>query len=101
MRSRVGCFVAVLVLSAADSTADQIWIWSFAGERGTFLTDGMTPMPGTYTMIDFSVEASSAGGTLGSVGAGQYSAEGSDSVQPYWIDVGWTGRDAVERRRIQ
>ena len=62
MRRTIGCFVAVLVLSAANSRADQIWIWSFADERGTFLTDGAAPVPGTYTMIDFSVTASSAGG---------------------------------------
>jgi PEP-CTERM motif-containing protein len=90
MRSRIGCFVAVLLLSATNSRADQIWIWSFPGERGTFLTDGTAPVPGTYTMIDFSVAASSAGGTLGSVSAGQYSAEGSDSVQPY--SMNWDGQ---------
>jgi hypothetical protein len=82
--------VAVLLLSAANSWADQIWMWSFAGERGTFVTDGTTAVPGTYTMIDFSVTASSAGGTLGSVSGGQYAAEGSDSVQPY--SMKWDGQ---------
>jgi hypothetical protein len=84
MRSRIGCFVAVLLLlSAANSRADQIWIWSFVGERGTFVTDGTAPVPGMYTMFDFAVTASSAGGTLGSVNAGQYIAGGGDSVPPY------------------
>jgi hypothetical protein len=90
MRIRTGCFVAVLLLSASNSRADQIWFWSFAGERGTFRTDGSAPVPGTYTMVDFSVTASSAGGTLGSLGAGQYAGEGSDSVQPYRMT--WDGR---------
>jgi hypothetical protein len=90
MRSRIGYFVAVLLLSAADSRADQIWIWSFAGERGTFLTDGATGAPGTYTMIDFVVTASAAGGTLGSISAGQYAADSNDSVQPY--SMKWDGQ---------
>jgi PEP-CTERM motif len=90
MRIRIGCLVTTLLLSAANSRADQIWIWSFAGERGTFLTDGTQAVPGTYTMIDFSVTASSAGGTLGSVSGGQYIAEGSESVQPYAMN--WNGQ---------
>jgi hypothetical protein len=89
MRSRIGCFVALLVLCAANSSADQIWIWSFTGEQGTFRTDGTDPVPGTYTMADFSVTASAAGGTLGSLSTGQYIAEGSDSVQPYSMQ--WDG----------
>ncbi len=65
MRGKIGWFVAVLLLIATNSRADQIWIWSFANERGTFLTDGTASVPGTYTLIDFSVTASSAGGTIG------------------------------------
>jgi hypothetical protein len=90
MKSRIGCFVTVLLLSATNSRADQIWLWSFAGERGTFLTDGTAPIPGTYTMSDFSVTSSAAGGTLGSVSSGEYIAAGSDSVQPYAMK--WDGQ---------
>ena len=67
----------------------RIWIWSFAGEQGHFLTDGTTPVPGTYTLIDFDVTSSAAGGTLGSVSGGQYVAAGSDSVQP--VSMAWNG----------
>ena len=79
----------MLLLNATTSEADQIWIWSFAGEQGHFLTDGTTPVPGTYTLIDFDVTSSAAGGTLGSVSGGQYVAAGSDSVQPY--SMAWNG----------
>jgi hypothetical protein len=89
MRIRIGCLLAMLLLSAATSEADQMWLWSFAGERGHFLTDGATPAPGTYTLIDFDVTSSSAGGTIGSVSGGQYIAAGSDSVQPY--SMAWDG----------
>jgi hypothetical protein len=73
----------MLLCSAATCEADQMWTWSFAGEAGHFLTDGATPVPGTYTLIDFDVTSSAAGGRIGSVSGGQYLAEGSDSVQPY------------------
>ena len=79
----------------------EIWIWSFAGEQGHFLTDGTTPVPGTYTLIDFDVTSSAAGGTLGSVSGGQYVAAGSDSVQAVLDGLEWICGDAVERCRIQ
>ena len=50
----------MLLLNATTSEADQIWIWSFAGEQGHFLTDGTTPVPGMYTLIDFDVTSSAA-----------------------------------------
>ena len=90
MRNRVGCVLVMLLLTAATTEADQIWLWSFVGEQGRFLTDGTAPVPGTYTMIDFAVTSSSTGGTLGSVSGGQYEAAGSDSVQPYAMV--WNGQ---------
>src|SRR4029079_5487367 len=88
MRKKIGCALVLLLLSAASSSADQIWGWSFADERGTFRTDGLSPVPGTYTMIDFSVTASAASGTLGSISGGEYIAAGSDSVAPYTMKWG-------------
>ncbi len=93
MRSTIGCIVVILMLSASTSSADQMWLWSFAGEQGTFLTDGALPVPGTYTMIDFAVTSSSSGGTLGSVSGGQYEAAYSDSVQPYAMT--WNGQEVT------
>jgi hypothetical protein len=80
----------LLLSTAANSRADQIWIWSFAGEQGTFLTDGTAPVPGIYTMIDFAVTTSSAGETVGGISTGEYSAEGEETVPPY--SMKWDGQ---------
>jgi hypothetical protein len=71
--------VALLVAGiSANSSAAITWDWSFNAERGQFITDGTTPVPGTYTLVDFVVTASGAvaasgsGGRLGSLSGGVY-----------------------------
>jgi hypothetical protein len=79
----------ILLCSVAQSEASQMWAWSFAGESGLFVTSGTAPLPGTYTLEDFVVTSSVAGGTVGSVSGGQYSASGFSSTLPY--DMVWDG----------
>ena len=76
--------LAVLWITAASARAEPItWNWSFAGESGQFVTDGLSHSAGSYTLIDFSVTSSSVGGTLGSLSHGQYSASGFATDMPY------------------
>ncbi len=60
-------------LAALPAKADILWNWSFAGEGGTFLTDGtavgQVAAPGTYVFKDFTVGFSAVGEPVGSVTA--------------------------------
>lgn len=63
----------LLALAAPNpASASIIWNWSFTSEAGQFVTDGTNAVPGTYTLVDFSVTASTTGGTIGSLSGGQY-----------------------------
>lgn len=73
-----------LLLLTGAANGDVDWTWSFAGESGTFTTDG-DPGPGTFTVLDFSVESSDVGGDIGSVGGGQYTMSGFSTNPPYQI----------------
>src|SRR4051812_12468031 len=69
---------AALLLATLPASATIVWDWSFNGEAGTFLTDGVATAnvaaPGRYTnILDFAVTSSAAGAGLGSVSGGQYS----------------------------
>jgi hypothetical protein len=55
------------LIGVTKSEASLIWSSSFAGETGQFITDGVTPDPGIYTLEDFIVTSASAGGTIGSI----------------------------------
>ena len=81
--ARVVAVVLPLLVWATSSEATLVWNWSFADESGQFVTDGTTPDPGTYTLSGFSVLSSSAGGTLGSIGGGQYTPSGFSTTLPY------------------
>lgn len=74
-----------LLASASQATA---WDWAFAGESGTFTTDG-TGAAGTYTVSDFSVKASAVGSTLGSQSGGAYFSGPYSTGEPYTFD--WDG----------
>jgi hypothetical protein len=87
---RVLGLVAVLSLFAVNQIeASQIWVWSFAGETGQFVTSGSAPTPGVYSLEDFLVTTSAVGGTLGSLTGGQYSPSGFATTLPY--DMTWDG----------
>jgi hypothetical protein len=70
---------AVLVVwLASEARADTLWTWSYASESGTFLTDGDPPCgesapAGTYSILDFSVTASTFPGNVGSLSGGEFS----------------------------
>ncbi len=78
----VSLISAVLLgaLIALPANADILWNWSFAGESGTFLTNGtavgQVATPGTYLFKDFTVGLSAVGEPVGSVTGGQYVASG-------------------------
>ena len=83
---------AALMMSAIANAA-VTWDWSFAGEAGTFTTDGTAPgnvaAPGIYNFTDFSVTSSAFGRPVGSVSGGQYLAGGFSTVLPYSFT--WNG----------
>jgi hypothetical protein len=86
-------------LVALPANADIIWNWSFAGESGTFLTDGTTvgevATPGTYLFKDFTVGLSATGEPVGTVTSGQYVASGFfDTSTPY--SFVWNGSAVTE-----
>ncbi|RCU45277.1 PEP-CTERM sorting domain-containing protein [Corallincola luteus] len=78
----------VLALSAAahSAQADVIWDWSFGGEAGQFVTDGVAAGAGTFTLIDFTVTSSAAGGTLGSLVGGDYQDGQFSTLLDYSFD---------------
>ena len=79
--------VIILVSGALTANANMTWDWNFASEAGQFITDGNAASPGIYTMLDFSVTASAAGGTIGSLGSGDYLTGTWDTDEPfsfYW-----------------
>ena len=82
---------AAIALFVSASHA-ATWDWSFAGEAGTFVTDG-TGAPGTYTISDFSVTGSAVGGTIGSQSGGSYVSGGFVTDEPYTFD--WDGTTAT------
>lgn len=75
------------------ASANISWVWSFAGETGTFVTDGSlvagVAQPGTYTLIDFAVTGSSVGGTIGSLSGGDYVVDVFGTSFPY--TMAWNG----------
>ena len=86
-------------LIALPANADILWNWSFAGESGTFLTDGaavgQVATPGTYLFKDFTVGFSAVGEPVGSVTGGQYVASGFlDTSTPY--SFVWNGSAVTE-----
>ena len=85
-------------LAALPAKADILWNWSFAGEGGTFLTDGtavgQVAAPGTYVFKDFTVGFSAVGEPVGSVTGGQYVASGLDTSLPY--SFVWNGSAVTE-----
>jgi PEP-CTERM motif-containing protein len=86
-------------LNALPANADIVWNWSFAGENGTFLTDGtavgQVATPGTYVFKDFTVGFSAVGAPVGSVTGGQYVTSGfSDTFTPY--SFVWNGSAVTE-----
>ena len=86
MRLKVTGLVSVVLclwMGAVAEAEPLTWRWSFAAEQGRFVTDGTAHVPGTYTLLDFAVTASSAGGTIGSVSDGQYDASGFTTERPY------------------
>ncbi len=81
--------LVVSLIGVTKSEASLIWSWSFAGETGQFVTDGVTPDPGIYTLEDFIVTSSSAGGTIGSIRSGEYSASGFGTRAAVCDDLEW------------
>ena len=97
----VSLIFAVLLgaLIALPANADILWNWSFAGESGTFLTNGtavgQVATPGTYLFKDFTVGLSAVGEPVGSVTGGQYVASGFfDTSTPY--SFVWNGSAVTE-----
>ena len=84
--------LVVSLIAATKSEASLIWTWSFAGETGEFITDGVTPSPGIYTLEDFIVRSDSFG-EGGSIGFGDYSASGFSTMPPYRMT--WNGREVT------
>jgi hypothetical protein len=82
----------------AGAHANVTWDWSFAGQAGTFTTDGSAPAgtaaAGSYNLLDFSVTTSTAGESVGSVSGGQYSETGFDTNPPYSFN--WDGSNVVQ-----
>ena len=60
------------VIAPCSQAYATTWNWTFAGEQGTIITDGVSTLAGTYNYIDFSVSLSSVGNSVGSVSGGQY-----------------------------
>lgn len=87
-------FVTVLIVSADQGQAAIVWNWSFEGEAGQFVTDGTTPMAGSYTMLDFSVTASAVGGTLGSLSGGEYGTNAFSTDEPF--SFVWDGSQVTQ-----
>jgi hypothetical protein len=85
--------LALALVAATPASAAITWSWSFAGEAGTFVTDGElvagVAAPGTYNLTDFSATASTVGATLGSLSGGQYNASGFSTNLPYAFS--WNG----------
>lgn len=85
------------IATSVPASAAVTWNWSFAGEAGTFTTDGNAPgnvaAPGTYNFSDFSVTASPFGRPLGSVSGGGYSAAGFSTNTPYSFN--WDGSNVT------
>ena len=82
--------VAASVLAASPAQAQISWNWSFGSESGKFVTNGSgSPAAGTYSLQDFIVTSSGAGAPIGSVGGGQYLAQGFFTTTPYSFD--WNG----------
>jgi hypothetical protein len=86
-------------LIALPANADILWNWSFAGESGTFLTNGtavgQVATPGTYLFKDFTAGLSAVGEPVGSVTGGQYVASGFfDTSTPY--SFVWSGSAVTE-----
>lgn len=79
---------------AEKANANIIWNWSFASEAGQFVTDGDSPIAGTYTMMDFSVTSSATGGTLGSLSGGNYATNAFSTYQPFSFD--WDGSEVTK-----
>jgi len=79
----------ILFLSALSQAtyAATVWDWSFGGEAGQFVTDtGAGGGAGNYSLTDFSVTSSAAGGALGSISNGEYSDGEHNTVFPYSFD---------------
>ena len=53
----------------------------------------MSRRSGIYTLEDFIVTSSSAGGTIGSIRSGEYSASGFGTVPPYAMT--WNGHEVT------
>src|SRR5258706_9557322 len=86
-------------LIALPDNADILWNWSFAGESGTFLTNGtavgQVATPGTYLFKDFTAGLSAVGEPVGRVTGGQYVASGFfDTSTPY--SFVWNGSAVTE-----
>jgi len=62
------------------------WDWTFNAESGTFITNGSSALPGTYTISDFTVTSSGSGASIGSMSGGQYAASGYSTFPPYAFD---------------
>ena len=86
------CAIAFAVTGfffSSVSRADVEWDWSFNSEVGGFVTDGSNYDPGVYTIVDFLVTSSVVGGTLGSIGGGEYTQSGFSTDPPY--SFAWDG----------
>ena len=100
MLKSIGLALAMGGSLAIGSVANAavLWKWSFANETGTFTTSGTAAggvaAPGSYTLSDFSVTASQAGGTIGSLSGGQYVTCGYATDQPYSFD--WNGNAVTQ-----
>lgn len=114
--SALAC-LAITGASASQAEAAIIWDWSFGAEAGQFVTDGITPVAGTYTMSDFSVTASGVGGALGSLSGGEYDTTAFSTDEPFtfiwdgsqvtqWLHVGlntfdwWAFQDTSDPTRF-
>ncbi len=68
--------VVTLVSFSSNVRADTIWVWSWNNEAGQFVTDGNlvggVALPGTYDILDFSVDQTANGMPIGSLSGGEY-----------------------------
>ena len=78
---------------STSANAAVLWNWSFAGEIGTFTTDGTATgnlaAAGAYNFTDFAVTSSAFGRAIGSVSGGQYVAAGFLTKLTY--NFNWNG----------
>lgn len=72
---RITLIVALGLLFGAPAEAELRWHWAFDGEAGTLRTDGALTdsgaAPGTYTLIDFTLDESQLG-FAGSFSGGEF-----------------------------